>query len=185
MSMEYSRVITGSNKQRSYSGDYMAIGKRAETIIMDFLRRRPEVIGINDFRELRAVQEADIDCAIKTADGRVTLAEIKSDYHLGKSGNVLFEVLRINHTAPTDHALTLGWSGRTPATYLLYYAPQVEKIYRCKTDDLRRAFQNYTKTVRKGMNISIVETDAIKTTINVLVPWEYCKDIFQVYSANA
>lgn len=176
------RGFTGAEKPRSYSGNYMDVGKNAETIVMAFLRKRPEVVGIQDYRDLKPVQEADVDCAIKTIDGRVTLAEIKSDYHLGKSGNVLFEVLRINHTAPPDHALTLGWSGRTPATYLLYYAPQVEKIYRCRTDDLRKAFQTYTKTARKGTTISIVETDTIKTTINVLIPWEYCKDIFQIYS---
>ncbi len=160
----------------------MAVGKKAEEIVMNFLQSKPYIIGINDFRELRAVQEADIDIAIKTVDGRVTLAEIKSDWYLGVSGNVLFEVLRINHTAPTDRCLTLGWSGRTPATWILYYSPQLNKIYQVRTSELRKAFQQYTKTERKNSNLSIVETDSIKTTVNVLIPWKYCSDIFTIHN---
>jgi len=177
-------AITGATKQRSYSGDYKAIGTRAEEIVMQFLENRPNVIGLNDFRELKVIQESDIDIAIKTRDGLVTLAEIKSDYHLGVSGNVLFEVLRINHTAPPDKTLTLGWSGRTPAKYLLYYAPQVHSIYLCKTDDLRAALQRYTKEARKNMIIKVVETDAIKTTINILIPERYCRNVFTIYRLN-
>ena len=98
------QTTTGADKARSYSGDYMAAGKKAEEIVMRYLQSKPYIIGLNDFRELRAVQEADVDIAIKTIDGRVTLAEIKSDWHLGVSGNVLFEVLRINHTAPPERS---------------------------------------------------------------------------------
>jgi len=174
-------TTTGANKQRSYSGDYMAAGKKAEEIVMKFLVDRPYIIGVNDFRQLKAIQEADVDIAIKTIDGRVTLAEIKSDWHLGVSGNVIFEVLRINHTAPADRCLTLGWSGRTPATYILYYAPQVNKIYQFRTDELRVAFQQYTKNARKESNVNIVVTDAIKTTVNVLIPWNYCQNIARIY----
>jgi len=174
-------TVTGAFKPRSYAGDYMAAGKKAEEIVMKFLQDRPGIIDLNDFRQLKAVQEADVDIAIKTIDGRITLAEIKSDFHLGVSGNVLFEVLRINHTSYPDRSLTLGWSGRTPAKWLLYYAPQVNKIYQFKTDDLRAAFQRYTKAARKSININIVVTDEIKTTVNVLIPWEYCKNIAKCY----
>lgn len=180
------QTTTGADKARSYSGDYMAAGKKAEEIVMRYLQTNPYIIGINDFRQLRAIQEADVDIAIKTIDGRVTLAEIKSDWHLGVSGNVLFEVLRINHTAPPDRSGTLGWSCRTPANYILYYAPQVHKIYKFKTCDLRAAFQRYTEEARKGTDIrkwvSVVKTDEIKTTINVLIPWKYCESIATIYS---
>lgn len=175
------QTTTGSTKERSYSGDYMAAGKKAEEIVMKFLTDKPYIIGVSDFRQLKAIQEADVDIAIKTIDGRVTLAEIKSDWHLGVSGNVLFEVLRINHTAPPEKCLTLGWSGRTPATWILYYAPQVNKIYQFKTDDLRAAFQEYTKDARKGTYIDKVITDNIKMTINVLIPWKYCQNIARIY----
>lgn len=182
MKMSNIRAMPDAMNNRSYAGHYMDVGKNAEEIVLKFVKQRPQVLGVNDFRELRAVQDADVDCAIKTRDGRVTLAEIKSDYHLGVSGNVLFEVLRINHTANPQFALTLGWSGRTPAQYLLYYAPQVNKIYQCKTSDLRQAFQRYTRETRKEMRIEIIETDAIKTTIAVLIPYQkYCSGIFTIH----
>lgn len=174
-------VAVGQNNARSYDGALMERGKEAENIVIEFLKKRPEVVGVSDWRQLRETREADVDVAIKTIDGRITLAEIKSDSYLGVSGNVLFEVLRINHTCQTDYALTLGWSGRTPAKYILFFAPNINKIYRFDTELFRKAFQKYTQKQRKHMQISIVETDAIKTTINVLIPISQCFGAYTVY----
>ena len=182
--MKCKMATTGANKQCSYDGDYMTDGRKAEEIVMAFLRDRPEVIGVEDWRELRAVQEADVDCAIKTRDGRVTLAEIKSDKYLGVTSNVLFEILRINHTCIPDRAGYLGWSFRSPATYFLYYAPSVKKIYRCKVDELRRVVQQYTREQRKSTRMDWVNTDAIKSTINILLPWEVCQHVFTIYDVG-
>jgi len=174
--------ITGVDKKRSYNGDYMKLGKEAERIVMEWLKQRPQVLGLSDFRELRAIQEADVDIAIKTQDGTVTLAEIKSDRHLGVSGNVLFELLRINHTCIAEKSCTLGWSARSPAVWFLFYASSVNKIYQCRVDDFRVCFQNYTKEKRDGAKLFWVNTDSIKSTLNCLIPWEHCKYIFTVHS---
>ena len=168
-------ATTGATKDRSYSGDYMKEGIAAQEIVLDFLRKRPDVIGVDDLSELKVMQEADVDCMIKTSDGLVTLAEIKSDKHIGVSGNILFEVLRINHTAQPDHCVTLGWSARTPAKYLIYFSPVLNKIFVISSNELRSAMQRYTKDSRKRTNINYVETDSIKSTVNILIPQRYCK----------
>jgi hypothetical protein len=121
-----------------------------------------------------------VDCSVALCDGRVTLAEIKSDAHLGVSGNVLFEVLRINHTAPHDRAVTLGWSARTPAHWLLFYAPSVGKLYRWRMEDYRNGLQLYTGAERSKARVSFVSTDKIKSTLNILVPEDWMKP-FQVF----
>lgn len=175
-------VTTGADKPRSYNGDYMADGKKAEEIVMNFLRQQPDVIGVDDWSNLQIVHEADVDCAIKTRDGLVTLGEIKSDSHLGQSGNVLFEILRINHTCQHEKAGTLGWSLRSPATFFLYYAPSVARIYICRANSLRKVFQSYTRQARQSVNTIWVNTDSIKSTLNVLLPWEVCKGVFKVYN---
>jgi len=177
-------AVTGAEKQRSYNGDYMDDGRKAEEIVMRWIQDFPEVIGVEDWRELRAVQEADVDCAIKTSDGRVTLAEIKSDKHLGVTPNVLFEILRINHTCIPDRAGYLGWAFRSPATYFLYYAPSVKKVYQCRADALRKVVQGYTKQQRKNTRLNWVCTDAIKSTINILIPWSVCKDVFTIHDVH-
>lgn len=179
-----SRVLPDKNKQRSYDDDYMTAGKIAEEKIIAWLRERPEVIGIEDFRNIRAVHEADIDLGVKLMDGTVTLAELKSDWHMGKSGNVLFEILRINHRGPNDKVVTLGWSGRSPAIWLLIYAPQLDAIYRCKFEQLRSACQRYTYEAREKTRIDWVNTDNIKSTINILIPWKYCRAFFRRYDLN-
>lgn len=168
------------SRERSYSDGYMALGKQGETIVIDWLRRNPHVLGVSDLRELRIMQEADVDCSIATKDGRIVFAEIKTDKHLGVTDNVLFEVLRINHTAPPDKCVTLGWSARSPAKMLFYYAVSVGKIYYCEFDKLRSVFQKYSQQKRKAMRIDIVPTDNIKTTVNVLIPMSDVKDIFTI-----
>jgi hypothetical protein len=173
-----------ANKARSYDGDYMAEGRFAEEVVMAFLKDCPTVVGVEDFRELRAIHEADIDCAIKTADGRVTLAEIKSDKHMGISGNVLFEILRINHTCQSDRAGYLGWSFRSPATYFLYFSPTLKKLYQCRANNLRQVVQRYTRKHRKSTRVDWVNTDAIKSTLNILLPWDVCKNIFHVHDVT-
>lgn len=172
---------TGALKPRSYSGDYMEAGLRGQNIVIDLLRKQPEILGVLDWSDLETVQPADIDCAIRTKSGHVILAEIKSDSYLGKTGNVLFEVLRINHTCDPEFSMGLGWAARTPAKYIFYYAPSVNKVYKFTTIGLRRSMQRYTREKRKGIRLDIVETDSIKTTINILIPIEYCKGAYEVY----
>jgi hypothetical protein len=82
-------VATGAHKQRSYNGDYMDLGREAERIVMAFLQQQSWVIGIDDYRDLKAVQGADIDCAVYTLDGRAPLVEIKGDSYLGVSEPLL------------------------------------------------------------------------------------------------
>lgn len=175
---------TGNTKQRSYSGDYMQVGKAGEKIVIDYLRQSPSIIGVKDWSEVKEVQEADIDCAIKTIDGNILLAEIKTDNYLGATGNILFEILRINHTCDPQYSLTLGWSGRTPANYIIYYGPNINQMYVFKTSDLRRAMQKYTAENRKQSKISIVETDNIKTTLNILIPIKYCDGFYRKIDLN-
>ena len=177
-------VTTGADKPRSYNGDYMEAGRVAEEVCMAFIRSNPKVVKLEDTRDLRVMREADVDCAIHLYNGRCLLAEIKSDKHLGVTGNVLFEVLRINHTCKPETACVLGWSARSPAQWLLYYAPSVQRIYLGDFRDFRAAFQAYTKAARRGTRLDYVETDAIKSTVNVLIPWEHCKDVFKVYDAK-
>jgi hypothetical protein len=181
MNEVFTAVMTGATKTRSYDGDYMKAGKAAESIVMEFLRCNPEVVGVEDIRELRPMQAADADCIIYNADGTVVLAEIKSDSYLGKSGNVIFEALRINHTAPPDKAATLGWTARSPATYFLFYAPSVDCIYQCRANDLRAAFQKYTSEAREHARYMLVPTDNVKSTVTYLIPWKYCQDIFTIH----
>ena len=174
-------VKVGATNGRSYNGALMKAGRAGEEIVLDWLRSRPYIQSVADLRDHAEMRHADIDCSITANDGRILLAEIKSDWYMGISGKVLFEVLRINHTAPPERAATLGWSARSPATTLFYYAPQVGCIYQCSFGDLRQSFQKYTHEARKQTNISIVETDAIKTTINILVPMSYCESIFKIH----
>jgi len=165
-----SRARPQNSCERSYNGHYMKAGQAAEARVLGWLEVHSGVIGVEDLRGLRQMREADVDCSVQLVDGRMVLAEIKSDWHLGVSGNVLFETLRINHTAPPDRAVTLGWSARTPARWILYYAPQKDCIYQISTDDLRSGLQAYTSELRSRSRLSYVETDRIKSTVNVLIP---------------
>ena len=157
--------------------------KKAEEICMDFLRANPQTLELVDARECRVLQDVDADCVWHLYDGTVHLAEIKSDNHLCVSGKVLFEVLRINY-GEGRRCCTLGWASRSPAEWLLYYAPKANGIYVCRFSDLRRCFQAYVKSARRETDLRFVDTDQIKGTVNVLIPWHWCKACFRVYDAE-
>lgn len=176
--------IPDANQERSYRGRYMQAGEEAEEIVFQWLLKQPYVVELKDLRGSKPVQDTDIDAAIFLRDGRTVLAEIKSDRHLGVSDNILFEVLRIQHTAEPVRCAVLGWSVRSPAQWLIYYAPSVNKIYQVSFEDLRKVFQAYTRAERDKVKTIWVNTDNIKSTLNVLIPWSWCKEIFKVHDLS-
>src|SRR5678815_3397766 len=150
MSIDVTKYLDthGAANGRSYDGAMMGKGKIGEAAVLRWLQDRPDVLEVDDFRSLRAMQKADVDCAIYTDDGTVTLAEIKTDYFLKNGGNVTFEFLRINHTAPPDRSCVLGWTARTPAKWVIFYAPTEKLAYRFVTEAMRSTFQTFTKDLR-------------------------------------
>ena len=177
-------VATGNNKQRSYDGDYMKVGKNGEKVVIDWLQSRPNVLGVTDFRDVRQIQEADVDVGVRLYTGQICLAEIKTDTYLGKSGNILNEVLRINHYANHDFAGYLGWTFRSPAKWLLYYAPnrKPKAIYKAMFADVRLVLQRYTK--EHDVGFITTRTDSGKTTYNVLIPESEYEGVFSVFALD-
>ena len=100
-----SMTTTGADKPRSYSGDYMELGRQGSDIVLDWLHQRPQVIGVIDWRDVKVVQEADVDFAIKTRDGRITLAEAK----------ILIEQWRREYNTIRPHS-SLGYRPPAPET---------------------------------------------------------------------
>lgn len=161
--MEYS-----DRRIRSYSGDLMRKGRAGEEIVLEWLRKSPYAKDVIDMREFRVSQRLDVDCGIETIDGSIVLAEIKTDYNLGKSNNFLFEVFRINHFVEADKVFYLGWAFRSPAKYLLYYAPNEKCLYRFTFKNIRETIGQYT--AKNQPKVIITPTDEQKTTFNILIP---------------
>lgn len=172
-------------REKSYSGDYMQAGEETERIIAEWLKSRDGISRVDDLRKDRVMQQADVDFAVHLKSGHVWLIEAKSDKHLGISQNVLFEILRIYHTAPPEYCAGLGWAAKSPATHVIYHAPSVSKLYVFEMKKLRAAFQSYTGEARKRINLNIVETDKAKTTVNVLIPMKYCEGSYREYELRA
>ncbi len=173
--------VVSRYKERSYDGDYMKAGRLAERIVMDWLVNHPEVVEVDDLSHLRQLQRVDSDCAVCLRDGTTPLAEIKWDRWLGIKGNVLVEVLRLNHKGPSEVAGVLGWTLRTPARWILYYAPNLAQVYQFQTEQLRQSLQRYTEEMREKTRFSWVCTDRIKSARNSLVPVAYCEGAFRVH----
>lgn len=153
---------------KSYSGELMQKGRVGEDVILKWLKKSPYTKEIIDMREFRMSQRLDVDCGIETPDGALVLAEIKTDYNLGKTNNFIFELFRINHYVESDKVFYLGWTFRSPAKYLLYYSPNENIIYRFTFKDIRETIGKYV--AKNKAQIVIVPTDEQKTTFNVLIP---------------
>lgn len=158
-----------SNRQiKSYSGDLMQKGKYGESIVLQWLKENPNVNEVIDMREFRISQRLDVDCGIETLDRSLVLAEIKTDFNLGKTDNFIFEIFRINHFVDADKVFYLGWVFRSPAKYLFYYSPNENIIYRFTFKNIRETIGQYIAKVKP--KIISVPTDEQKTTFNILIP---------------
>lgn len=181
-------VVYGEENGKSYDGDMAKVGKNAEETVISWLKENPQILDVVDTRDVEVLQHADVDCIIKTVDGRHILAEIKSDQHIKDDKNVLFEAIRINHACNSDRAVTLAWTARSPAKWIFYFNPKTKKLYRCLLDDLRKAFQIHTRDKRVNTESRWINTDSTKSTFIFLIPYVNCslsgKSIFTVYDLS-
>jgi len=161
--MEYN-----NRQEKTYAGELMEKGRVGETVVLEWLKANKYLKDIIDMREFRISQRLDVDCGIETTDGSLVLAEIKTDYNLGKTENFIFEIFRINHFVEADKIFYLGWTFRSPAKYLLYYSPNENIIYRFTFENIRKTIGLYVKENKP--KIVVVPTDGQKTTFNMLVP---------------
>jgi hypothetical protein len=182
--IEQLHAVVSKTNVRSYDGEYMEIGSNAEEIIINWINNLKGVHKIVDLRDDREMQDQEIDIAIDLTNGRSATAEIKSDWWLSTTGNMLFEFSRINHTARTEHCVKLGWSVRSKAKWLLVFAPKSNQVFKVTFQDFREAFQAYTREQRdksKILQIDYTNTDEIKSTLNCLVPFSYFKDCVDIF----
>lgn len=146
----------------------MQKGRIGEAAVLEWLRKSQSAREIIDMREFRISQRLDVDCGIETLDGALVLAEIKTDYNLGKTSNFLFELFRINHFVEADKVFYLGWAFRSPAKYLLYYSPNENMVYCFTFKSIREIIGKYISKTKPQINIT--PTDEQKTTFNILIP---------------
>lgn len=179
------QTTSGKFKAKSYAGDLMRVGDLAEAIVRDWLQAHPDVLGLVDLSRLAPFQRTDMDLAIRLQDGTHPIAEVKWDRNLGVSPYILVEVLRLNHQAPPEAAGALGWTLRTEARWILYFAPKLALVYQFKTDMLRRRVQQYTAQARHDTQFCWVSTDAVKSTLNLLLPVQACQGAFRVHDVIA
>lgn len=156
------------DRERSYSGDYMAQGKSAEDVVKKWLCDSADVSSVNDVSDQRHYQEREIDFIITMRDGREITAEIKSDAHIGSTRNVVFELLRVNHTLNNEKAFVIGWSARSEAAHVFYVSVTENKIFSFSMADLRSAA--CASFSGKAPKVLTIPTDNIKSTIVLLIP---------------
>ena len=177
---------TGADKARSYAGDYMARGQEGEGIVLNWLAAQPSVVEVVALRDDPAARRDDVDCRVHFADGRQMLVEIKTDDYLGRTGNLVFEMARINHGAPVDseYLVTLGWSARSAADLFMFYGPLSERLYLLTAGGLRAGFRRFVaqlsrESVERGKRfvstdaLRLIPTDEGRSTLLFYIPERY------------
>jgi len=151
--------------------DLMPIGEAAEAVAKSFFNTLPLEKPPIDVRHDPKWQAKKVDYLLPLKGGGMEYAEVKSDRHIAFKGNALFETLRIHHTAQT--CAYLGWSVVSLSQKIYVWCPPAQRLFVYRTRDLQRGMQEYTQRTRGAMRLAIVETDATRTTINILVPLQY------------
>ena len=164
---------------KTYSGDLMQKGMKNEEIILEWLHGETSNKGVIDFREFRLAQRIDVDFGVETIDGKIVLAEIKSDKWIKETGNLCFETMRINHFVD-DKWFYLGWGWRSPAQKLIVRNPETNETYIFSFLKLRQMIGVYVAETGRNLRINITETDKQKTTFNFLIPMNYLKGVYKL-----
>lgn len=148
-------------------------GEAAEEIVMDFFRAWQQIRQpVDDLRHDHDWQDKEVDFRLHLHSGNTLLVEVKSDKHIGKSRNALFELCRIHHASEATCAY-LGWSVFSESDRVVVWCPDTSELYIFWTADLRRAMQGYTHEKRKNSRIEYIASDNTRSTINILIPLEY------------
>lgn len=174
-----------ASKPRSYAGDYMDNGKKAEAATLSFLKWAG-ITGIKDVRSDSDFQARDIDFAgnvVVPPWGAYTLTiEAKADAHIGESGNILFEVFRVYLDAvEPSKVLRQGWSWFSEAQCFCYWGDTKRLLYVVTADDLRLAVKKYLAEHEQA-NIRQIPTDKTTITFVLLIPESYVA--FNVFAHN-
>lgn len=146
-------------------GRLRIVGEQGEEVAKRFLDQWYQ--GVKDVRSDPYWQQRDVDFIV---DQHLKI-EVKTDNHIGNSGNFNFEVLRIQHFS--EPCAYLGWSVFSEATHFIVYCPPTEQIFTCKAEDAREGMQRYTVDTAGKIRLTSIASDSERTTINVLVPMRY------------
>ena len=165
-------------EEKTYSGELMKKGTENEEVILNWLKTFGK--SIIDFREFRLAQRIDVDFGIETIDGKIILAEIKSDKWINETGNLCFECNRINHFVK-DKWFYLGWGWRSPAQKLIIRNPETNKIFVFDFEELRKKIGEYVSQTGRNLKMLIIETDKQKTTFNYLIPMNFLKEVYSIH----
>ena len=166
---------------KTYSGELMKKGRVGESAVMrwlEALRKQNKLRDFIDVREYRINQRLDTDFVIEYVDGKLELAEVKTDSYLATSKNYIFELHRINHFVSPDRVFYLGWAFRSPAKYLFFYDPGNKNIHRFLFTDIRSKIGTYVDKARPTLRP--VPTDKQKTTYNILIPKTEFRNLVKV-----
>lgn len=158
------------------SADYSFAGKlreggTAEALAESFLRTHTSITQVKDVRSDPAWQRQDVDYLAWLATGVMLKVEVKSDAHIARSGNLLFELSHIHFSG--NPVVRPGWSVFSAANWLLVWCPASAQLYSFTSDSLRQAVRRYIQRAKADTRVAVVTTDRGWATVNVLVPTFY------------
>lgn len=160
------------DRERSYSGGYMKVGRAGEEVCIEVLKADTSFDIFEDLRLDLDFQSRGIDVRLrKKADGRWITFEIKTDNHLDVSGRWLFELYRIYLTVPVFNAFVVGWSVKAEAEWLIFFAPSTRRLHFIRMDEYRAA--HIAAAADGKCHYQLIATDRIKRTLNAYFPEEY------------
>lgn len=171
---------TAEVRAKSYTGAHIERGEQGEEIVKAWLEGLPQIVLLDDLRSDPEWRARDVDFRTTLTDGQTQMLEVKTDFHLGMSPNVLFEYARIYHRQRGDKCVRLGWSVFSSADKFLLYGPQVQRIYSIRANVFRAVMRAHTEKSRKATRLDIVSSDEGMSTMNMLIPLELCEPHMKV-----
>lgn len=163
-------------QERSYSDQLMTIGKENEEKVINYLIDECNVRNTEhyiDVRDLKEHQDDEVDLIIKGSK-----FEIKGDKHINSKGNLFFETQRVNHFSKT-HPTSDGWGWKSKADLLVVRNWETGETFIFDFKELRERVQIlHSDYSGNRLQMTVVETDKVKTTYGLLIPMRHLRDLY-------
>lgn len=162
--------LPDAERMLSYEGEMMREGRDGEAKVLSLLQSFSTVLHIDDVRDVPAWRARDVDFLVSKRNGEALRVEAKSDRYIASTGNFCFELARVHHKA--GEFFRAGWSVFSEATHVFVWCAEAGYMYEMSMDNVRAGFRQMVRS-SKQMQVSTVQTDRERTTLNVLVPLRY------------
>ena len=147
------------------------VGRVGEEVFEAWAVRQAGVEAVRDVRDDPVYQRDEVDYIVTRTVKPDLRVEVKTETKLDVSGNILIELVRINHSGQHQYVLE-GWPWRTVSDVVVYYAPATGRLHFWDRRDFLACIYEWVRLRGKSLRTLVTETSTDRVVISTVMPMD-------------